>query len=623
MSPPLHWYLQEMVRRKVRKSLAIYLGALLPAIGIANLLESRYALPPVWLDRFLVLLVVGFFFTGSVAWFHGGRNARRFRPGEMAFYAVLALAGIAGVLLVHPGRYPSRASRSPADKSIAVLPFKNFSEGKEDAYFSDGIMEDILTHLSRIGGLRVISRTTMMRYRESTKSLQEIGNELNVGAVLEGSVRRAGERVRIVGQLIDARTDEHLWAETYDRELKDIFAIQSDVARRIAASLEVVLSPRENDKLGRAPTGNVEAYALYLRGRDHYNRYSQEDNEAAISFFGKALGLDSSFAPAYAGLGDAYSQRVQRYGYTMDWLDSSLAMSRRALELDDGLADAHKSLALAYDNSGWVARAREEYDKAIALNPNFVSAIRNTGLLDYRTGHFADALAAAERSVLLAPENVMGYVQAAMALAAAGEDSMALDWYRRARNLDPRHPVPVLGMGWLYLAAGENARAASAVDTLLRLAPGFGPGLELVLCVHMVAGDLRSALRVYAEAGSPVNSRGGFLLNAAGRKSESRRVLQETVARAGRFVEAGDETATPRFEAAVAMALLGRRAEALDWFHKAVDAGWREVRWARQDPLLASLRADPSFQELLGEVGRLVDSERMAIRGGERDGHRR
>jgi TolB-like protein/Tfp pilus assembly protein PilF len=622
MSLSFHSLAQELVRRRVRRALAIYLGAALPAVGIANLLESRYATPPIWFDRFLILLAAGFLLTGTVAWFHGGRGGQRLRPRELIVYALLLLAGIAGVLVLPSDRKPARTSRSTPDKSVAVLPFKNFSEGKDDEYFSNGIMDDILTNLSRIGDLRVISRTTMMRYRESTKSLQEIGRELNVGAVLEGSVRRAGDRVRIVGQLIDARTDEHLWAETYDRDLRDIFEIQSDVARRIASALQAVLSPRERDRLGKVPTSNIEAYALYLRGREHYSRYTREENESAIALFLDALSLDSLYAPAYAGLGDAYSQRVQRYGYTTDWLDSSLAKSRRALELDDGLADAHKSLALAYDNNGWIHRAREEYDRAISLDPNFVTAIRNVGLLEYRTGHIAQALAMGQRAILLAPDNVMGYVQAGMALQAVGEDSAAQALYEKARSLDPRHPVPLLGMGWLFLAAGNGGRARQTADTLMLLAPRFGPGLDLSVCINMAAGDFRTALRLYEEEGLPTSSRGGFLLKAAGRRAESQRMLQETVARTGRFVESGDESATPRFEAASALALLGKQKDALDWFRNAVDAGWREVRWGRQDPLLAILRGDAVFEQLLDEASRRLESEREAIRKGE-DGTRR
>jgi TolB-like protein/Tfp pilus assembly protein PilF len=617
MTPSSQWFLEETAKRKVRKALAIYFGAALPAIGIANLLESRYAIPQVWFDRFLVLLLFGFLLTGAVAWFRGKEGSQRLRKSELAVYAALLASAVTAAALLPSGDHPRRPSRDAADRSIAVLPFKNFSDEKGDAYFSDGIMEDILTNLSRIGDLRVISRTTMMRYRGSTKSIQEIGRELDVGALLEGSVRRAGGRIRIVGQLINARTDEHLWAETYDRDLRDIFEIQSDVARRIASALHAVLSPSEHERLAKAPTSSIEAYNLYLRGREHYSRYTREDNESAIAFFLEALTLDPLYAPAYAGLGDAYSQRVQRYGYTMDWLDSALARSRRALELDDGLAEAHKSLALAYDNSGWIARAREEYGKSISLDPNSVTAIRNLGLLEYRTGHFARALQMAKQSILLAPDQVMGYVQAGMALQAAGEDSAATSFYGRARSLEPRHPIPLLGRGWLSLAAGDRAEARKTADTLLQLVPGFPPGLELSVCVDMAGGNFRSALRSYEEWDSPPNSRGGFLLKAVGRAGESQRVLEETVARGRRFVAAGDESATPHFEAASALALLGKRAEALETFRKALDAGWRDVRWARQDPLLSALRNDAAFLRILEEAGTQVESERRAIRAGE------
>ncbi len=617
MSPSLHSLARELVRRKVRKALAIYLGAALPALGIANLLEARYATPQIWFDRFLVLLFFGLILTGAVAWFRGKEGPQRLRKAELALYAVLLAAAALAVAVLPSGSHSLRPPRGVADKSIAVLPFKNYSDGKNDAYFSDGIMEDILTNLSRIGDLRVISRTTMMRYKESAKSVQEIGAELNVGAVLEGSVRRVGERVRIVGQLIDARTDEHLWAETYDRDLRDIFEIQSDVSRRIAHALQAVLSPRETDRLQRVPTSNIEAYRLYLRGREHYKLYSREGNESAVALFLEAISLDTLYAPAYAGLGDAYSQRVQRYGYTMDWLDSSLAQSRRALQLDEGLAEAHKSLALAYDNNGWIRRAREEYDRAISLDPNFVSAIRNIGLLDYRTGHFAQALAMARRAIFLAPDDVMGYVQAGMALQAVGEDSAAMSWYTKARILDPGHPVPLLGMGWLLLSAGDRSGAKSMRDTLLLLAPRFGPGLELSMCLDMVAGKYRSALRAYEDGGAPINSRGGFLLSAVGRKADARRFLQETIARAQRFIQSGDESPTPRFEGAASLAMLGRQAEALDWFRKAIDAGWREVRWARQDPLLSALRKSEAFLLMLEEASGAVEAERRILREGE------
>jgi tetratricopeptide (TPR) repeat protein len=222
----------------------------------------------------------------------------------------------------------------------------------------------------------------------------------------------------------------------------------------------------------------------------------------------------------------------------------------------------------------------------------------------------------ARQSILLAPDQVMGYVQAGMALQAVGEDSAALAQYQRARGLEPRHPVPLLGRGWLSLAAGDRAGARRAVDTLLALAPGFPPGLELSMCVDMADGEFASALRAYEAWGSPTSSRGGFMLGVAGRKRESQRLLEEVVARGERFVSSGDEGPTPLFEAASALVLLGKREEALGYFRKALDAGWRDARWARQDPLLSVLRNDAAFLSILEEADRQVGLERRAIREG-------
>jgi len=195
-----------------------------------------------------------------------------------------------------------------AKKSIAVLPFKSLSDSKEDEYFSDGTTEDIISQLSKIGELKVISRTSAMRFKNTTKSLREIGRELDVATILEGSVRRSGDRVRIVSQLVDTRTDEPLWTETYDRQMSDIFEIQSDVAQKIATELRAQLSPEVKRRMERKPTESLEAYDYYLKGREYYYRYRKQDNEHAIELFKKALELDPDYALAYAGLGDALQE---------------------------------------------------------------------------------------------------------------------------------------------------------------------------------------------------------------------------------------------------------------------------------------------------------------------------
>ena len=216
-----------------------------------------------------------------------------------------ALLVVAAVLLwrTRGGKTVAPSASAPDRKSVAVLPFQNLSPDPENAFFADGMTEDILTQLAKIRDLKVISRSSVMRYKGTQKPIQTIAAELGVATVLEGSVRRAGNRVRIVGQLIDARTDEHLWAETYDRELKDVFAIQSEVAQRIAAALKATLSPAEKKRIEQSPTQNLAAYDLYLKGRELYNRYRKADNEAAIELFQKALELDPAFALGYAGTG--------------------------------------------------------------------------------------------------------------------------------------------------------------------------------------------------------------------------------------------------------------------------------------------------------------------------------
>ena len=209
------------------------------------------------------------------------------------------LAAIIVMMLV---RMPGRETKLGV-KSIAVIPFKNMSDSKEDEYFSDGIAEDIRARLSKIADLKVISQQSVQRYKNSNKSIKEIGRELDVATILEGSVRRAGNHVRIVAQLIDAGDEGHVWAETYDKEMTNIFAIQSDVAQKIAAALEAELTPSEKEVIQKKPTENLVAYDLYLRARDYYSRYNKQANETAIELLKKALEYDPQYALAYAGLG--------------------------------------------------------------------------------------------------------------------------------------------------------------------------------------------------------------------------------------------------------------------------------------------------------------------------------
>jgi TolB-like protein/Flp pilus assembly protein TadD len=603
----------EIKARKIRRALAIYVGFALPAIGIANMLENRYATPHIWFDRFLLLLVFGFIFTAIFAWYHGKARAQQFRPREFLIYTVLFASAAAAITFIPRTSSPLRPARTSPDKSIAVLPFRNFSDNKEDEFFSDGITEDILTQLSKIADLRVISRTTMMRYRETKKTLLEIGQELNVGTVLEGSVRKDGRRVRIVGQLIDARSDEHLWGETYDREIKDIFAIQSEVAQNIARALKAVLTPQEEERLAAPPTENIDAYALYLQGRQHYTRYSVAENERAIDFFKRASALDPSFGLASAGLSDAYSQRVQRYSYTLDWLDSARAAAEAAIRLAPESAEGYKALGLAFDMMGMTQAALGQYERAVELNPNYATALRNISLLNYRTGHLDRALVAASKAVSLTPDDVLGYVQVGMTLRRLGLDSAALAWYARARQIDPEHPFPLVGRGWLHLTLGQIDEARRTADTLVSLAPTLPPAFELLMNVEIASGNFPAADNAYQKSQNDPSACGAYILMKLGRSKEARETARASIDRCRRFLERGSESPTPLWEMATAFAVLDRTDSVLTWSGEAIKGGWTDYRWALVDPLFSSLRSNAVFQAQMSGVKERVERMRSAI----------
>jgi tetratricopeptide (TPR) repeat protein len=216
-------------------------------------------------------------------------------------------------------------------------------------------------------------------------------------------VRRSGERVRIVGQLIDAQSDKHLWADTYDRELKDIFEVQSDVAKQIAVALEAELSPEEKERIEKTPTADLRAYDYYLKGREYVLRYTKEDNERGLELYQKALALDPNYALAHAGIANTYSFRYFRFGFPPAWKDSAIAVAEKALSIDPDLAEAHLALGIAYWGKGWFPKALERFHRAVEINPNYSAAVGNIGSLHGMLGEYAEAFRWHKKSVALTP----------------------------------------------------------------------------------------------------------------------------------------------------------------------------------------------------------------------------
>src|SRR5438874_7169050 len=399
------------------------------------------------------------------------------------------------------------ASPDGEKPAIAVLPFNNMSGDPEQEYFSDGITEDIITDLSKVSGLLVIARNTAFTYKGKAVKVQQVAQELGVPFILEGSVRKAGARVRVTAQLISSETGAHVWADRYDRDLTDIFAIQDEITHAIVEQLKVKLLPQEKKNIAQAPTDNVEAYTYYLRGRQFMQRHSKSNYQLARRMFAKAVELDPLYARAYAGIADCDSFLFLHY-HLKAGTDSILATSAKALDLDDKVAEAHASRGLALSLGQRQEEATEEFEKAIALDPNsfeahyfYARACAAQGKFeraaplferaaenkpdDYQSfcllihiygslGREQDSESAArrcveraERELTLHPENARAAYLGAGALATLGETDRATEWATRALAIDPDDVLTQYNVACVYSQLGHIEEALNLLETLL------------------------------------------------------------------------------------------------------------------------------------------------------------
>lgn len=622
-TPGTFW--DQVKERKLRKRLAIYVSTALSILGVSNLFRTVYQLPTTFFNIILILLVCGLPTALLIAWYHGGRERQKIRKREIVFHSLIAI--MAGFLIFKAIYQPPRPQLAPLRdvKSIAVLPFVNLSDNKEDEYFSDGMTEDILLHLSKIGDLRVISRTSAMKYKGSNKSIREIADELGVAAILEGSVRRAGSRIRIVGQLIDAQADEYLWAETYDREFQDVFAIQTEVAQTIAGALRAKLSPREQERINKRATTNLEAYAYYLRGRDYYNRVTREDNEKAIELFRKAAALDSTYALAVAGIADAYAQRFQRYGFEERWVDSSIALSQHAITLDPEIPEPYKSLALAYYQREWYRKAMEQNRKAIELNPNFAVVYSNMGeILDW-TGRHDEALELIKKAMKLQPGRASDHLKLGAVYFSLGMDSSALAHILKSMELQPSYTTAYANLSEVYLLRGDAAKARSLLDSVMALYPDDFVLKFAAANVELHNHRYESARDYYLQVynGWPeyfgVHAPLGFTLLKTGRAAEGNKMLDLCVETIMKSIESGSEEGYRRYDLARVAAIRGDTTAALQWLARALEMSSALCTHSNTcDPLLENLYGNAEYHRLMNLNSRKLDAMRARVEEQER-----
>ncbi|MGD2154512.1 MAG: tetratricopeptide repeat protein [Gemmatimonadales bacterium] len=570
-------FLQRLKQRKLFQWALAYLAGAWLVLQAMEVTAEPFGWPLALQRGITILLVVGFFVALVVAWYHGEQGRQRASGPELLMIA--ALLAIAAILLaiLRPG---AEAPTSPhvslpvegEKPAIAVLPFDNFSPNPDDAYFADGMHDEIITQLSRISAIKVISRTSVMQYRDERRPVRDIAAALSVNYVLEGSARKAEDRVRLTVQLIDADRDEHVWAEEYDRDLTaaHLFEIQSEVAERVASALAVELTASERERIERHPTESLAAYDLYLLGRYYWNQLSAEGLERAVEYFERALDLDPDFALAYSGLADTYMIQTQGWGLApQDVFPKAREAAERALELDPTLAEAHTSLGgvqLFYD---WDFEAAEAaFRRAIELNPNYAPAPHWLGISLYSRARFAEASRAVERALALDPQSTYVKMNVGYLLYVSRQYDRALEVYSDAIRADSNAIVRAL-RGPVYVQLGR-----------------FEEGIADLEFVAELLGERNLIPAAYL----------GFAYARAGRRSDAEQVIRELQElSAKRFVN-------PDYIAIVYMGL-GENDEAIEWLYRATEARTDWPLFFPVDPVLDSLQSDPRYKELLRSIG--------------------
>lgn len=455
--------------------------------------------------------------------------------------------------------------------SVAVLPLENLSHDPEQEYFADGMTDALITDLAKIHSLRVISRNSIMQYKGKRKSLPQIARELNVDAIVEGTVVRSGDRVRITAQLIEASQDRHLWAEAYEGDFRDILGLQDQVAKAIAGGVRVKLTPQEEMHLTNVRRVDPQVQDAYLTGRYYWNRRTTEAVRKSCDYFQLAIDKDPTYAVAYAGLADCYN--VLGY-YIYQAPSETFALGKeaaqKALQLDDSLAEAHTSLAYDkhYYDFDW-AGAEREYKRAIELNPNYATAHHWYSLYLSEVGRFKEAKSEV----------------------------------RRALELDPLSPIISNTIAAVYFRNREYDQAIEQLHRLLEADPNFVVAHELLGQLYTQKQMYDAAITEFQKALTldPVDSsrillETGEAQALAGRKAEANKVLQEVK-------NISKQKYVPAYLVAQFYACTGEKDMAFEWFQHAFEVRDRTLTALGFDPLLDNLRPDPRFTELLRRVG--------------------
>jgi len=577
-------FFAELKRRNVYKVAIAYAVIAWLLIQAGSILFPTFEAPGWVMKVFVTIIAAGFPIALVIAWAfemtpEGMKRTENVSPndvipqwskrkfGTLIVSVALIAAGLFAFQLWR-GRSGANATRPPP-KSIAVLPFANLSADPENAYFAAGVQDEIVTRLARIGELKAISCTSTERFKSATDDLPAIANQLKVANILEGSVQKSGDAVRVNVQLINAENEARLWGDTFDRKLTDVFSIESEIARTIAEKLQAKLTGPEENAVSVKPTGNPEAHQLYLQGRYFWNRRTGENLKKALGYFQQATEKDPGYALAYTGIADSCALiPVYGAGPPQDYYPRAKAAAERAVALDDMLGEAHASVANVLFRYLKLGESAKEFERSIELNPSYATAHQWYGRLTlYATGQFERAIAEVNRAI----------------------------------ELDPISPIIHADLGSVYIGARRYDEAMKQFRTALELYPQFdwahrnlGTALELTGAQESAIAEYQRALELSDDP--RVLAFLGHAEASIGRQNEARAMLKQLT-----------EIAKTRYVSGYGFAVidlaLGEREQALEWLEKdARERSGFEINFIKVDPFLDPLRSDPRFEALVSKV---------------------
>jgi TolB-like protein len=573
----------ELKRRNVYKVAIAYAVLAWLLIQIASQIFPFFEIPN-WAVRFVVLaIIIGFPIALILAWAFEltpegvkrteAADAAHERSRGAAWIYIVAIGAALSIGLFVLGRYMAPNKQSGLGelqgKSLAVLPFANLSGNPENAYFAAGIQDEIITRLAKIGELKVVSCLTTQRFKSSPDDVPAIAKQLGVANVLQGSVQRTADAVRVNVQLVKAETDTHLWADTFDRKLTDVFQIESDIAKTIAEKLQAKLTGSEERAISVKPTANVEAHQLYLKGRYIWNRRTAENLKRALNYFEEAAQKDPDYALAYVGIADACGLfPVYGAGAPQEYLPRAKGAAEKALALDDSLAEAHASMGLVHYCYFNGMESAKEFERAIELNPNYATAHHWYGRLT---------------------------------LVMLGQLDRAMAETKRAYELDPVSSIIHSDLGGVNVAARRYDEAIRQLRGTVEIDPDFFWAYRWLGMALELKGDTQAAIAEYKKAFELNDDPAGlaFIAHAEaamGHQDEARKLLIQ-------LVDAAKSRYVQPYAFALTYLALGDKDQTLNWLEQGVrDRGATFLQFIKTDAFFDPLRGDPRFEAIVQKV---------------------